>query len=907
MKVQRSPNLLSFVVSLSGCITSVFMTLVAQPVWAQSTRTASITASTKASADSTQLISKKQVIEPIKKIQQLKQIKLPISSAQTLLVQSPTPETAPTPELVQVTGVKANPTSKGVEVILQTSKGQELQITNRSAGNNFIADIPNAQLRLLNGEAYTFRSEKPIQGVTEITVTNFDTNTIRVTVIGEASLPTVELYDSPDEGVIFSVATAASSAQKPQTQPQQENQTQPSQPSTQNDEPIELVVTGEQDGYGATDASSATRTDTRIRDIPQSIQVIPRQVIEDRVITDPDDAVRTVSGVIPSNPSYEGGLSAFSIRGFDYGSNVLRNGVRDIDFGSTSRNDLTNIERVEILKGPASVLYGQGSLGGAVNIVTKQPLSDPFYNLEFLAGSYDFYRGALDFSGPLNDSRTVLYRLNAFYQDSNTFVDFSRNNRWLVNPVVSWQISPNTKLTIEGDVSKTVSQTSAGLPAVGTVLPNPNGKIPINRFIGEPGDFETFSYARIGYDLQHQFSKDWSVRNVFRYVVSKRGGGGFTAGSSLDPDGRTLGRFYFDDPNPKTDDTVNGFIVATDLTGKFQTGLIKHTLLFGTEVYNTKRTGFEYISGDAAPLDLFNPVYGSPRGAVENRGNSTQSGGFVGVYLQDQIAFADNLKLVLGGRYDWANQDSNDLIADTKTSQSDQAFSPRVGIVYQPLPPISLYASYSRSFNPNSGTDANGNLFDPESGTQYEVGIKGDLSNKLSATLALFDLTRSNVLTTDPNNSNFSIQTGKQRSRGIELDVSGEILPGWSIAAGYAYIDARISEDNDYPVGNRLVNAPENSFGLFTSYKFQSGSLEGWGLGLGLFYVGEREGDLNNNFTLPSYFRTDASIFYKRDRLRAAVSIKNLFNVDYYESSSDILRIFPGEPLTVQGTISWQF
>ncbi|MEH2407274.1 AMIN domain-containing protein [Nostoc sp.] len=202
MKVQRSPNFLSFVVSLSGWITSVLMPLVAQPVWAQSTRTAPITASTEASADSTQLITKGQVVEPIKKIQQLKQIKRPISSAQMLLVQSPTPQTVPTPELVQVTGVKANPTSKGLEVILQTSKGQELQISNRSAGNNFIADIPNAQLRLLSGEAFTFRSQKPIQGVTEIIVTNFDASTIRVTVIGEASLPAVELYDSPNEGLI---------------------------------------------------------------------------------------------------------------------------------------------------------------------------------------------------------------------------------------------------------------------------------------------------------------------------------------------------------------------------------------------------------------------------------------------------------------------------------------------------------------------------------------------------------------------------------------------------------------------------------------------------------------------------------------------------------------------------------
>ena len=260
-----------------------------------------------------------------------------------LLVQSPAPQKPPTSEVVQVTGVKANPTNRGVEVILQTDKGQQLQITNHSAGNNFIADIPNAQLRLNSVNAFTFRSDKPIAGVSEITVTNYNATTIRVTVTGEAILPTVELFDSPNEGLIFSVAStgATDTQQKPQTQPtpvqqKPQNQTQPTQPSAQRDEPIELVVTGDRDGYRDPNVTTATKTDTPVRDIPQSIQEIPRAVIEDRVITNPDDAVRTVSGVIPSNPSYQGALDTFSIRGFDGNQTVLRNGLRELG-GNVSR------------------------------------------------------------------------------------------------------------------------------------------------------------------------------------------------------------------------------------------------------------------------------------------------------------------------------------------------------------------------------------------------------------------------------------------------------------------------------------------------------------------------------------------------------------------------------------------
>ena len=246
------------------------------------------------------LSSKVQSVKSTAEIRQVNKIERPISNAQ-ILVQTPTP-TTPAQKIVQVTGVKANPTDKGVEVILQTSLGEQLQITNRSAVNSFIVDIPNAQLRLPSGEAFTFCSDKPIAGITGITVTNFDANTIRVTVTGEAGVPTVELFDSPNEGLIFSVASAAASSQpsaQSQTQPtpqpnQPANQTPPTQPS---DEPIELVVTGEQDGYRVGDSSTPTKTDTPLRDIPQSIQVIPRQLIEEQRITRVSDALRNVSGI----------------------------------------------------------------------------------------------------------------------------------------------------------------------------------------------------------------------------------------------------------------------------------------------------------------------------------------------------------------------------------------------------------------------------------------------------------------------------------------------------------------------------------------------------------------------------------------------------------------------------------
>ncbi|PIG94547.1 TonB-dependent siderophore receptor [Gloeocapsopsis sp. IPPAS B-1203] len=845
----------------------------------------------------------------IREIPQISERERPSTSA-IMLVQSPAP-TNPSSvqrDVIQVTSVQANPTEKGVEVILQTTQGEQLQISDRSIGNNFIADIPNAQLRLPNGEAFIFSSQSPIEGISEITVTNLDANTIRVTVAGETGLPTVELFDS-DEGLIFGL-TSAAAAMQPSQQPEGEqpttSETPQEIPAAQGDEPIELLVTGQQDtGYRVPNASTATRTDTPLRDIPQSIQVVPQQVIRDQQATRVEDALRNVPGVTQERGAYSS-ISDFTIRGFSTrnSGNILRDGLFDgvgSVSGSTVGTELFNIERVEVLLGPASVLYGSANPGGTINLVTKQPLQDPFYRVDATIGNYAFYRGNVDLSGPLDDSRSVLYRLNAGYENSDSFIDFFDKESLSISPIVSFRLGDRTELFVEGEYASIDTGFYPGLPSVGTVLPNPNGEIPRNSNYSEPGDFARITNSRIGYRLEHQLSDNWSLRNAFRVRFSTYDAD-VAIPISIEADNRTLNRLRIADEGDGTN-----YLLATNLTGNFLTGSIGHQLLVGVDWNRDDATYLRRRRGISS-IDAFNPVYNQPETEpFVIRSNNAYETNSLGIYIQDLVSLTENLKLLLGLRYDTQDYNNRSRVDDFTYSQSDSAFSPRVGIVYQPIEPISLYASYARSFTPSLfGNAFDGSPFEPERGTQYEVGVKADLNDQLSATLAFYNLTRSNVPTDDPDNIGFSIQTGEQRSRGIEFNVGGEILPGWNIIAGYAYTDARLTKDNLFPVGNRLANVPENSFNLWTTYQIQQGGLQGFGFGLGLFYISDRQANLDNTFELPSYLRTDAAIFYQREQFRAALNFTNLFNVDYFESPGEF-EVIPGRPFTVLGTISWEF
>ena len=838
----------------------------------------------------------------IREIPRLGEREFPSTSAQQLV--SPTAQAAPTLEVVQVTGVKANGTDKGVEVILVTFKGQQLQVSNRNQGNNFIADIPNAQLRLPNGDAFTFRSQKPVVGISEITVTNQDSNTIRVTVTGETGVPVVELFDS-DEGLIFGLTPVASSAQTPPTPQQPENQTPSEKPSAQTDEPIELVVTGEQDGYLVPDAASATRTDTPIRDIPASIQVIPQQVIKDQQITRLDEALRNVSGVTFAGNNDNRGIR-FSLRGFGaqaYSGSapVLRDGFRV--YGVQGFPELSNLERVEVLKGPASILYGEIDPGGVINLVSKQPLAEPFYEAELQVGSQPFVRPRFDISGPLTTDAKVLYRLNALYQYSQSFRNYDNDiDRFSVAPIVTWKIGDRTNLTFSLEYTKDNGPADFGIVASNNGIVD----VPRSRVSNNPNDTIENTYLSVGYNLEHKFSDNWTIRNAFRYQYYTYNYSPLALPFNFDGTTGILTRFFADQ-----DDTIKDYSLQTNVVGKLTTGSIKHTLVVGVDLNNSEeseKTNF----GGSDTINIFNPVYGPEPdpSTLPILFNDTTNTKRLGVYAQDQVTLLDNLFLLAGFRYDTVKRTATNNINGTEQSQTNDAISPRFGILYRVIPEFSLYASYSRSFNPNTARTAGGSPLEPETGEGYEVGVKADLlRSKLLATLSYFDITKQNVAVSDPVNFGSSLATGEQQSRGVELDITGEILPGWNIIASYAYTDAEVTEDEPARIGSRLPGIPRHSAGLWTTYEIQAGNLQGLGFGLGFNYVGEREGGLPNTFQADSYFVTNAGLFYRRNNWRFGLNFKNLFDVNYIGTVSDnpVRGNDFGEPFTVIGSVTFQF
>ncbi len=884
--------------SLLGCLSAVAM----QPVEAQENREGrKVNISSINEEEKTSL-------QNAAKIPQLSEIELPNTSAR-MLVQSPAPTNPPSVPpyqggieggVIQVTGVEAKPTDKGVEVILQTTDGDKLQITNRSAENNFIADIPNAQLRLPNGNGFTFRSEKPSEGITEITVTNLDANTIRVMVIGEKALPTVELFDS-DEGLIFGFTPATTAMQPPQ---QPTSETPQEEPSTPQDEPIELVVTGEQDNYRVPNASTATRTDTPLRDIPQSIQVVPRQVLRDRNVRGITEAVETVSGVVEGADSIVRIIRGFTTDNASSASQ-LQNGYRigGSQDALVPEEPTVAIEQVEVLKGPGSILFGALEPGGVINTITKKPLSEPYYQLGLEVGNRGFYQPSIDLSGPLAADKTVLYRFIAAYNSSDGYFNGGGKNNTLISPSIRLNLGDKTSLGLRYEYSRYAGDLYGGLSTValsdGSLAPRG-----INVWGNPDLTFDDRQSHEYGFEFKHSFNDNLQLRSAFsanNFSVPEQR---FAVPIGITDD-RFVDFFYLDRSY-----SSNVYFGQIDLLGKFNTGSIAHQILIGFDVQDNSKTFASFTTQTPLlRLDLLNPTYNLTRPTdLVSSFDFEQLTRSYGVYLQDQIEFSRNWKLLIGGRYDWVSNKYEILNNGIDEEVvNDGAFSPRIGLVYQPSDTVSLYASYSRSFIQTTSFSPD-QIFQPTRGTQYEVGMKTDfLDKKLSATLAAYYLTKTNVVTEDPNNPFLSIQTGEQRSQGIELDVAGEILPGWKVIASYAYTDAEISKDNTFPVGNQLNNVPYNQASLWTTYEIQQGDLNGLGFGLGLFYIGERQGDLANTFTLDSYLRTDAALYYRQDGFRAGINIRNLFDTDYASFGNSTTNIRRGAPFTITGSLSWEF
>ncbi len=361
-------------------------------------------------------------------------------------------------------------------------------------------------------------------------------------------------------------------------------------------------------------------------------------------------------------------------------------------------------------------------------------------------------------------------------------------------------------------------------------------------------------------------------------------------------------QFYF------SDEFSENLTLQNEIFGQFSTGFINHNVLLGVEL---ARNEFNYLFDLDRELriDIFAPQYGrTPVVVGESPFGREIVSKNLGIYVQDLVELLPNLKLLLGGRLDLNNYSIEDRVTgDSVEDQSETSFSPRVGIVYQPSNTTSLYANWANGFSPQfQARSRNNEAFNPTTSEQFEIGIRREFfDERLLANLALFQITRQNVLTADPDDRAFSIQTGEQRSRGIELDIDGEIVPGWKIVANYAYLDAEVTEDNTIPVGDRFYGVPEHSVGLWTTYQIQQGSLQGLGFGLGVYYVDEQEVSLPNTFAVPSYVRLDAALFYRLEKVRIALNFNNISDITYYELNG--YNIDPKPPFTVLGTVSVTF
>jgi iron complex outermembrane receptor protein len=544
-------------------------------------------------------------------------------------------------------------------------------------------------------------------------------------------------------------------------------------------------------------------------------------------------------------------------------------------------------------------LFGSLSPGGVINLVTEQPLEEPFYEIGFSIGNYSLYRPSIDLSGPLSEDGKAFYRLNAVYENASSFRDFTDIERVFVAPVVELRLSDRTNLTFDLEYLNDERPFDRGLVAIGDTVAD----IPISRRLGEPSDVRRLEELGVGYRLDHEINDDWTLRNSFRASFTEEFTRRFEPRFLNETTGNLPREFRI------VEGDRQGYALRTEAAGNFATGSIQHQVLVGFDLSRVLSDSIGFRLRPAAPINIFDPVYfGQIPDAPLSFGFETRTDS-LGLYVQDLITFTDQLKMLVGGRFDLVDQNGQDL-AGNEFPQSDTAFSPNVGIVYQPIEEISLYGSFSRSFQPNFLTQADGSFLEPEQGTQYEVGVRGIfLDERLIANLSLYHLTKTNIGVTDPDNPDFSIPVGEQRSQGIELDVTGEILPGWNVIATYAYTDAVITEGDDFlPEGNQFINVPRHSASLWTTYELQSGDLQGLGAGIGLFFVGDRPGDLENSFTLPSYLRTDAAIYYRRENWRAALNFKNLFDVRYFESSAfGRARITPGAPFTITGSIAVEF
>jgi iron complex outermembrane receptor protein len=666
---------------------------------------------------------------------------------------------------------------------------------------------------------------------------------------------------------------------------------------------------GPVEGFSATRSTAGTKTDTLISETPQAISVIGREQMEARNVQSINEALHYTAGV-GTYYSNDTRNDAFTLRGFsaDYlyldGTRLTAVAGRGLD---QWRVDPFQLERIEVVKGPTSVTYGQGEPGGVVNMVSKLPTETSRGLVEAYAGNYKQFGIGIDTSGPIDQNGTVLYRFIAKESYAQNQVDYVHGTRTLLAPSLTLRPSADTSITFMATYLRDNTMDSNNfLPRIGSVVPNQFGqRVGTNISTSNPGyeNYDKTQYS-FGYLFDQRLSEDWSFKQNFRY-------------SHLDLDNQALFGFRLL-PDQQTilraamnlHSSFNNVSVDNQLHGKLRTGPVEHTILAGIDFTNQNFLDYEgYDYG--YPLNLYAPVYGPVTKPDFNDTRTRQVQRQFGLYVQDQMKYDKHWVLALSAREDWVNSSTADHLANTTTSQNDSAFSGRAGLMYLFDNGISPYISYATAFQPVVGVTAYNDPYKPLKARQAEIGVKYKPAN-LDATFsaALFDLHQTNTLSAVPDPAlNGSIQVGETRSRGIELEATASLTQNLKLLAAYTLQDVKVVAGSaaDPTVGKTPSATPRNLASLWLDYTLTSGMLRGLGAGMGLQYVGPSYGDTGNTYEVASFTIADLAVHYTIPHWRFVLSANNLFDRTYVARCGSDTRCQYGQRRNVLLTASYRW
>lgn len=654
--------------------------------------------------------------------------------------------------------------------------------------------------------------------------------------------------------------------------------------------------------FVANRSATGLKTNAPIEDVPQSVTALTRERLDAQNIDSINDALRYVPGVISEAFGNDTRVNFLRFRGIDEpGGEIYRDGLalRNSGFGQYFP-ELYGVERVEVLRGPASTLFGQANPGGLINLVTKRPTEEFFAEAEIFGGSFNTVGGRFDISGDVTGDGRILARLTGLYRDGDTQLDFVDDSRLYIAPAITFKPNERLSLTLLGHYQEDdTGSTNQFLPAVGTVLPNPNGTIGPDRFLGEPGfdDFKRDVYA-LGYILEYDIANNVKFTQRLRYseldVVSDTVFGfGLNPGSTT-----TIARGAF-----SVDAQSEGLTVDTNILWDFVAGDTENQLLVGLDYVNYQLDEQQFFGG-APDINIFAPVYGTApimRGPIfrNDRNDINQ----LGVYGQLQTKINDRLTMTLNGRVDFFETEVTNFLTNAVTRNSGEEFTGRIGFSYKIDGGFTPYLSYSTSFDPEIGVDAiSGAPLKPSEARQVEFGMRyqPEAINALFA-LSVFDIQQENLVVAAAPALFGSTQIGSVTSRGVEFEADASLTSNWNINVAFNYTDAR----ND-STGLRLGQVPEKELALYTSYTFDTGSLRGLTIGGGARWRGNTV-DNANTVRVDGVTLFDAVLRYERGNMNFSLEAENLFGEEYIASCQSLNACFYGSDQRITATLGVKF